>query len=193
MTGRNETGRLWRYGLGAPRMALLENRNVILSGAIDDSAAARMVEELLFLDFEQPGMPITFNVVDSPGGSVTAGYAILDTARRVKAPVSTVGCGMVASMAAILLVCAGDRGRRYATQNCSILLHQPMGMARGQATDVEIAADNLKQTRRRLEELVAEASGLPLERVHGLCERDTHLTAQEALELGLIDRIVEAR
>lgn len=182
-----------QFGLSAVPTAMLRNRTTLVTGEIDDRQASRVVEELLYIDYEQPGQPATMQIVCSPGGSVAAAFAILDTARRVKGGMTTVGTGMVASAAALLLTCAGDKGSRFATKNCTIMIHQPLGTARGQETDVLIAAENLRRTRSHIEALIAEASGLSADRVHELCERDCYLTAEEALELGLIDGIIDHR
>lgn len=182
-----------RFGVSAPLVALVDNGHTVVTGKIETSQATRVVTDLLYLDADKPGSPVTIDIIDSPGGSVSAGFAILDTARRMKGTVSTIGYGMCASMAAVLLVCAGTPGNRYATENTTIMLHQPSGMASGQSTDVTITANWLLRTRSSLEGLIASASGLSPEKVHDICERDTFLTAYEAQELGLIDHVIESR
>lgn len=191
MKSHHTTDLLDQFGLSAPHAALLKNRNVFLDGETTAQRSSAVVKEFLYIEHEQPGLPITLNICNSPGGPVLPGLSILDAARRMNATVSTVGTGLVASMAAVLLCAAGSKGHRYATKNCGIMVHQPSGVAQGQETDVLIAAENLKRTRKLLEDIIAEASGLPLKQVHELCERDTWLTPEEALELNLIDHIID--
>ena len=185
-----ETETLERFGLAAPRYCLLKHNQIVITGEITSAVAARTVEELLFCASEHPGKDICVNIIDSPGGSTSAGLAILDTIHRVKSPVHTVGAGLVASMAAVLLACgASGTGRRSLSPNSDLLLHQPLGGAQGQCSDIQIAARHIATVRSRIEGLLSEASGLPVQKVSRLLDRDTWLGSEEALELGLIDYI----
>lgn len=178
-----------RHGLNAPSIALLENRTVSIWGPIDDLAARRAIENILYLDYENPSKPITLQIF-SPGGSVAAGLAILDACRNAKSSVNTIGIGTCASMAAVLLVCAGDKGSRYVTEHADLMLHQPRSSMSGDATSIETTAKKILRTKDVLEGLIANASGMTREEARRLCDRDTWLEPEEAIALGLIDHIV---
>jgi ATP-dependent Clp protease protease subunit len=170
---------------------LLKDRIVFITGEIEDQMANAVVAQLLFLEMDDPDKDINI-YINSPGGSVTAGMAIFDTMQYVKCEVSTLCVGMAASMGAILLV-AGAKGKRAALPNCEIMIHQPSGGARGQSTDVMIYAERLLANKKRLNEILAERTGQPLEKVARDVERDNFLTAEEALAYGIVDKIVAPR
>ena len=170
---------------------LMKDRIIFLSGPIDDGMANTVVAQLLFLDMENPGADISL-YINSPGGSVTAGMAIYDTMQYVKAPVRTVCVGMAASMGAFLLM-AGDKGKRMALPNSEVMIHQPSGGAQGQATDVTIRAEWLLRTKNKMNKMMAEMTGQPLEKVTQDSERDYFMSAQEALKYGIIDEIYQPR
>lgn len=170
---------------------LLKDRIVFLSGEIGDDMANTVVAQLLFLEMENPDAEISM-YINSPGGSVTAGMAIFDTMNYIKSPVRTVCIGMAASMAAFLLM-AGERGKRLALPNSEVMIHQPLGGARGQATDVAIQAEWLMRTKVKMNKLMSEMTGQPLEKVERDVERDHFLTAQEAKDYGIIDEIYKNR
>ena len=170
---------------------LLKDRIVFLSGEIGDDMANTVVAQLLFLEMENPDADISM-YINSPGGSVTAGMAIFDTMHYIKSPVRTVCIGMAASMAAFLLM-AGEKGKRLALPNSEVMIHQPLGGARGQATDVAIQAEWLMRTKVKMNKLMSEMTGQPLEKIERDVERDHFLSAQEALEYGIIDEIYKNR
>ena len=170
---------------------LLKERIIFLSGEVTDDSASLIVAQLLFLESEDPSKDIQL-YIDSPGGSVSAGLAIFDTMNYIKCDVATTCIGMAASMGAFLLA-AGEKGKRYALPNAEVMIHQPLGGARGQATDIKIAADHILRTRDRLNCILAERTGKPLETIAADTERDNFMTAQEALEYGLIDSIPTKR
>ncbi len=169
---------------------LLQDRIVFLGGEIDSNMANLIVAQLLFLEADDPDKDISL-YINSPGGSVTAGMAIFDTMRYIKAPVSTICIGMAASMGSLLLT-AGAKGKRIALPNSEIMIHQPLGGAQGQASDVAIHAEHLIKTRAKLNSILSECTGQPIERIERDVERDHFLSAQEALEYGLIDNIIQA-
>lgn len=169
--------------------ALLDSGMVFLDGEINDAVAHSVISQLLYLNAKYPTRAIQF-IISSPGGSVDAGYAIYDVMNYVKPPIETIAVGMVASMAAFLLS-SGTRGKRYALPNAKILIHQPSGQAAGQSTDILIAADHIKRTRERMEEVFAHNTRKPIDQVHRDMERDFFMLAQEAKEYGLIDRIIQ--
>ena len=169
---------------------LLQDRIVFLGGEIDSNMANLIVAQLLFLEADDPDKDISL-YINSPGGSVTAGMAIFDTLRYIKAPVSTICIGMAASMGSLLLT-AGTKGKRIALPNSEIMIHQPLGGAQGQASDVAIHAEHLLKTRTKLNRILSECTGQPIERIEQDVERDHFLSAQEALEYGLIDNIIQA-
>ena len=168
---------------------LLRRRVIMLSGAIDADRANDVMARLLYLEHEDPGEPIELRI-NSPGGEVLSGLAILDTVAQVRCPVSTICAGMAASMASVLLAC-GTRGRRRATANARVLIHQPWaGQFQGQATDLERAAEEILRQRARIDRLLSAATGQPVGRIHRDTERDTWFSAAEALDYGLIDEVV---
>ena len=170
---------------------LLKDRVVFLGSAIDDQVANAVVAQLLFLETDNPDADINL-YINSPGGSVTAGMAIFDTMNYIKCPVRTVCVGMAASMGAFLLM-AGEKGKRLALPNSEVMIHQPSGGASGQATDVRIHAEWLLRTKNKMNGLMAEMTGQPLEKIALDVERDYFMSAQEALEYGIIDEIYQPR
>jgi ATP-dependent Clp protease protease subunit len=170
---------------------LLKDRIVFLGGEVDDDAANIIVAQMLFLEMEDPDADIML-YINSPGGSVTAGMAIYDTMKYLKCEVSTLCVGMAASMGAFLLA-AGAKGKRKALPNAEIMIHQPSGGARGQATDIQIHAEQILRIKKKLNEELAKNTGRPLEQVEKDVERDFFLTAAEAKEYGLIDEIFAPR
>ncbi|MBE5815666.1 MAG: ATP-dependent Clp endopeptidase proteolytic subunit ClpP [Clostridiales bacterium] len=170
---------------------LLKDRIVFLSGEIDDDTANLVVAQMLFLEMENPDADISL-YINSPGGSVTAGMAIYDTMNYIKCNVRTVVIGMAASMAAFLLM-AGEKGKRLALPNSEVMIHQPLGGAQGQATDVAIRAEWLLKTKEKMTRLMAEMSGQDIEKVKQDVERDYFMSAEEALKYGIIDEIYQPR
>ena len=170
---------------------LLNDRIIFLSDEVNDTTASLVVAQLLFLEAQDPDKDIDF-YINSPGGSVTAGMAIYDTMNYVKCDVSTICIGMAASMGAFLLS-AGAKGKRIALPNSEIMIHQPLGGARGQASDIKIQADLILRTRDNLNRNLAENTGKSIEEIARDTERDNFMTAQQALEYGLIDKIFEKR
>lgn len=170
---------------------LLKDRIVFLSGEINDDTANLVVAQLLFLEMENPDSDISL-YINSPGGSITAGMAIFDTMNYIKPNVRTVCIGMAASMAAFLLM-AGEKGKRLALPNSEIMIHQPLGGARGQATDVVIHAEWLMKTKKKMNRLIAELTQKPLEKVEADVERDYFMSAEEGLAYGIIDEIYQPR
>lgn len=172
---------------------LLKDRIIFLGEDVNPTSASLIVAQLLFLESEDPDKEI-FLYINSPGGSITDGMAIVDTINYIKCPVSTMCIGMAASMGAVLLAC-GTKGKRYATPNAEILIHQPLisGGLSGQTTEIKIHADHMVKTREKLNKILSERTGQPLERINIDTERDNYMTAQEALEYGLIDGILEKR
>ncbi len=170
---------------------LLNDRIIFLSDEVNDTTASLVVAQLLFLEAQDPDKDIDF-YINSPGGSVTAGMAIYDTMNYVKCDVSTICIGMAASMGAFLLS-AGAKGKRIALPNSEIMIHQPLGGARGQASDIKIQADLILRTRDNLNRILAENTGKSVEEIARDTERDNFMTAQQALEYGLIDKIFEKR
>ncbi len=170
---------------------LLKDRIIFLTGAIDDYTANLVVAQMLFLEMEDPDKPINL-YINSPGGSVTAGMAIYDTMQYLRCPVSTLCIGMAASMGAFLLA-AGAKGMRRALPNAEVMIHQPLGGAQGQATDIMIHAEQIMRIKKRMNEILAERTGQPLEKVEKDTERDHFLSAEEAMAFGIIDSIVPPR
>jgi len=170
---------------------LLKDRIVFLSGEIDDSVADTVVAQLLFLEMEDPDADISL-YINSPGGSVTAGMAIYDTMQYIKPQVRTVCIGMAASMGAFLLM-AGEKGKRLALPNAEVMIHQPLGGAQGQATDVAIRAEWLMRTKKKMIHMMAEMTGQDEAKLAQDCERDYFMTAQEALDYHIIDEIYQPR
>lgn len=170
---------------------LLNDRIIFLSDEVNDTTASLVVAQLLFLEAQDPDKDINF-YINSPGGSVTAGMAIYDTMNFIKCDVSTICIGMAASMGAFLLS-AGTKGKRIALPNSEIMIHQPLGGAKGQATDIKIQAELILRTRDNLNRILAENTGKSIEEIARDTERDNFMTAQQALEYGLIDKIFEKR
>ena len=170
---------------------LLKDRIIFLGEEVSDVTASLIVAQLLFLEAEDPKKDINL-YINSPGGSVTAGMAIYDTMNYIKCDVSTICLGMAASMGAFLLA-GGAKGKRYALPNSEVMIHQPSGGAKGQATDISIHANHILRTKKRLNQILAERTGQPLEVIERDTERDNFLTAQEALEYGLVDKVIEKR
>ena len=167
---------------------LLKDRIIMLSGPIDDNTANSVIAQLLFLDAQDSEKDI-YIYINSPGGSVSSGLAIYDTMNFIKADVQTIAMGMAASMGSFLLT-AGEKGKRFALPNAEIMIHQPLGGAQGQATEIEIAARHILQTRERLNKILAERTGQPMEVIERDTDRDNYMTAQQAKEYGLIDEVM---
>ncbi len=170
---------------------LLKDRIIFLDGEVNDASASLIVAQLLFLEGEDPDKDISL-YINSPGGSVSAGLAIYDTMQYIKCDVSTICIGMAASMGAFLL-CAGQKGKRYALPNSEIMIHQPLGGMQGQATDIKIHADHIIGTKEKLNKILSERTGQPYEKVVDDTERDNFLSADAAKEYGLIDEVIEKR
>lgn len=168
---------------------LLNDRIIFLSDEVNDATASLVVAQLLYLEAQDPDKDISF-YINSPGGSVTAGMAIYDTMNFIKCDVSTVCIGMAASMGAFLLS-AGTKGKRFALPNSEIMIHQPLGGAKGQATDIKIQAELILRTRDRLNAILAKNTGKSIEEIARDTERDNYMTAEQALAYGLIDKVIE--
>ena len=170
---------------------LLKDRIIFLGEEVTDVSASLVVAQLLFLESEDPGKDISL-YINSPGGSVTAGMAIYDTMQYIKCDVSTICIGMAASMGAFLLA-GGAKGKRLALPNAEVMIHQPSGGARGQATEIQIVAENILRTKKKLNEILAANTGKPYDVVARDTERDYYMTAQEAMDYGIIDRVITSR
>ena len=170
---------------------LLKDRIIFLGEEINDAVASTVVAQLLFLESEDPGKDIHM-YINSPGGSVTAGMAIYDTMNYVKCDVSTTCIGMAASMGAFLLS-SGAKGKRYALPNAEVMIHQPLGGAQGQATEIQIAAEHILKTKKKLNQILADNAGKPVDEVEKDTDRDNWLSADEAKEYGLIDEVIKDR
>ena len=170
---------------------LLEDRIIMLSGEIDDAVANTVVAQLLYLEGKDPDKDVSL-YINSPGGSVTAGLAIYDTMNYIKCDVNTICIGMAASMGAFLLS-SGAKGKRYSLPNSEIMIHQPLGGAQGQASDIKIQADHILKIKAKLNKILAKNTGKDIEVVEKDTDRDNYLSAEEALEYGLIDKIFEER
>lgn len=170
---------------------LLNDRIIVLSDEVNDTTASLVVAQLLFLEGQDPEKDISL-YINSPGGSVTAGFAIYDTMQYIKCDVSTICMGMAASMGAFLLS-AGAKGKRYALPNSDIMIHQPSGGAQGQATEIEITAKHILKTKEKLNRILAENTGKPIEVIAQDTDRDNFMSAEEALEYGLIDKVLYSR
>ena len=168
---------------------LLEERIIFLADEVSDDLASLVVAQLLFLEAEDSKKDIMV-YINSPGGSVTAGFAIYDTMRYIKCDVSTICIGMAASMGAFLLA-GGTKGKRFALPNAEIMIHQPSGGAQGQATEIEIAAEHILRTKRRLNEELSKNTGKPIDVVAKDTDRDNWMTANEALEYGIVDKVID--
>jgi ATP-dependent Clp protease protease subunit len=170
---------------------LLNDRIVMLTEEVNDTTSSLVVAQLLYLEGQDPAKDISL-YINSPGGSVTAGMAIYDTMQYIKCDVSTICMGMAASMGAFLLA-AGTKGKRFALPNSDIMIHQPSGGAQGQATDIMIHADHIIATKKKLNQILSERTGQPLETIMKDTERDNFMTAQDALAYGLIDKVIDKR
>ena len=170
---------------------LLEDRIIFLTGEITDEVANSIVAQLIFLEGKDPDKDISL-YINSPGGSVSAGLAIYDTMNFIKCDVTTICVGLAASMGAFLLS-SGAKGKRFALPNSEIMIHQPLGGAKGQASDIEIQANHIKRIKQKINKVLSEQSGQPLEKVEKDTDRDYYMTAPEALEYGLIDKIFDKR
>ena len=168
---------------------LLKDRIIMLGSQIDDNVANSIVSQLLFLQAQDSEKDI-YLYINSPGGSVTAGFAIYDTIQHIKPDVQTICIGMAASMGSFLLA-AGAKGKRFALPNAEVMIHQPLGGAQGQATEIEIAANHILKTREKLNRILAERTGQSIEKIQQDTDRDNFLTAEEAKEYGLIDEVME--
>lgn len=170
---------------------LLKDRIIMLGSPIDDNVANSIVAQLLFLEAEDPNKDISL-YINSPGGSITAGMAIYDTMQFIKADVSTICIGMAASMGAFLLA-AGTKGKRYALPNSEVMIHQPLGGTQGQAADIEIHAKRIIRMREKLNKILSEKTGQPLDVIEADTDRDNFMTAERAVEYGLIDKVLERK
>ena len=170
---------------------LFNDRIIMLNDQVDNASASVIIAQLLYLEGQDPDKDISF-YINSPGGSVSAGLAIYDTMQYIKCDVSTICMGMAASMGAFLLS-AGAKGKRLALPNSEIMIHQPLGQAQGQATDILIHASHIEKTRANLNKILADNTGKPLEIIEKDTERDNFMSAQEALEYGLIDKVITKR
>lgn len=167
---------------------LLKERIIFLGGEINNTVADLIVAQLLFLEAEDPDKDIQL-YINSPGGSVTAGFAIYDTMQYIKPDVSTICIGMAASMGAFLLA-AGEKGKRFSLPNSDIMIHQPIGGAQGQAEDIRIQAERIIEIRERMNKILSDRTGQPLEKIKRDTDRDYHLTAEQAVEYGIIDKVI---
>ncbi len=170
---------------------LLNDRIIMLGDQVDDASASVIIAQLLYLEGKDPDKDISF-YINSPGGSVSAGMAIFDTMNYIKCDVSTICIGMAASMGAFLLA-AGAKGKRYALPHSEIMIHQPLGQTQGQATEILIHAEHIKKTRATLNSILAERTGKSLEQIEKDTERDNFMSAEEAVEYGLIDKVITNR
>ena len=170
---------------------LLNDRIVFLSDEVNDTTASLVVAQMLFLEAQDPDKDISF-YINSPGGSVTAGMAIYDTMQFIKCDVSTICIGMAASMGAFLLS-SGTKGKRFALPHSEVMIHQPLGGARGQASDIQIQAEQILKTKAMLNQILAENTGKPLKTIERDTDRDNYMTAQEAMEYGLVDKVLSKR
>lgn len=170
---------------------LLEDRIIFLSGEIDDAVANTVVAQLIYLEGKDPGKDISL-YINSPGGSVTAGMAIYDTMNYIKCDVSTICIGMAASMAAFLLS-SGTKGKRYALKNSEVMIHQPLGGAQGQASDIKIHAEHILRIKAKMNAILAKNTGRRIEEVERDTDRDNYLSADEALAYGIVDRVYDRR
>lgn len=169
---------------------LLKDRIILLVEEINTISATSIIAQLLFLESENPEAPITI-YINSPGGSISDGLAIYDVMNKVKCPITTICIGMAASMGAFLLSC-GSRGSRYAMPNSTIMIHQPLGGVKGQATEIEIVANRILTLRKKMYNIMSKNSNVDEEMIAKACERDNYLTPKEALEMGLIDKIIDS-
>lgn len=169
---------------------LLQDRIILIDSEINSSLATSIIAQLLYLESENNEAPITM-YINSPGGSISDGLAIYDIMNKIKAPINTICMGMAASMAAFLL-CSGSKGRRYCLPNSTVMIHQPLGGAQGQATEILIVAKRIKYLRQKMYQIISKNTGKTYEEVAQACERDNYLTPEEAKEFGLVDDIIES-
>ncbi|MDR1580204.1 MAG: ATP-dependent Clp endopeptidase proteolytic subunit ClpP [Synergistaceae bacterium] len=170
---------------------LLKDRIIFIGSEIEDAMANLVIAQLLFLESEDPEKDV-FLYINSPGGSVSAGLAMYDTMQYIKCPVSTMCMGLAASMAAVLLA-GGDKGKRIVLPNARILIHQPSGGSRGQASDIKIQADEILKTRKVINGILARQTGQPIDRIERDTDRDYYMSAEEAVEYGLVDKVIQKR
>jgi ATP-dependent Clp protease protease subunit len=170
---------------------LLEDRIIFISGEIDDASANTVVAELIYLEAKNPDKDICV-YINSPGGSVTAGMAIYDTMKYIKCDVSTICVGLAASMGAFLLA-AGTKGKRYCLTNSEVMIHQPLGGAQGQASDIEITAKHIIRTKEKMTKMLAENTNQPIEKVAKDIDRDYYMSAEEAVAYGIVDKVITKR
>lgn len=170
---------------------LLKDRIIFLGDEVTDDSASLVIAQLLFLEAEDPGKDINI-YINSPGGSVTAGMAIYDTMQYIKCDVSTICIGMAASMGAFLLA-GGTKGKRFALPNAEVMIHQPSGGVKGQATEIKIVAENILKTKRKLNEILAQNTGKPIEVIEVDTERDNYMSAEEAKTYGIVDSVIAHR
>lgn len=170
---------------------LLEDRIIVLSEEVNDASASVVIAQMLYLEGQDPEKDISF-YINSPGGSVSAGLAIYDTMQYIKCDVSTICMGMAASMGAFLFS-AGAKGKRYILPNAEVMIHQPLGGAQGQATEIEITARHILQTKERLNKILAANTGKSIEEIYADTDRDNWLTAEQAVEYGIADKVIEKR
>ncbi|MEE0945707.1 MAG: ATP-dependent Clp endopeptidase proteolytic subunit ClpP [Acutalibacteraceae bacterium] len=170
---------------------LLNDRIIMLNGQVDDASASLIVAQMLYLEGQDPDKDISF-YINSPGGSVSAGLAIYDTMQYIKCDVSTICIGMAASMGAFLLS-SGAKGKRYALPNAEVMIHQPLGGAQGQASDILISAKHIERTRENLNKILSENTGKPIEQIAVDTDRDNWMTANEAQEYGIVDKVIAKR
>ncbi len=170
---------------------LLNDRIIMLNGQVDDASASLIVAQMLYLEGQDPDKDISF-YINSPGGSVSAGMAIYDTMQYIKCDVSTICIGMAASMGAFLLS-AGAKGKRYALPNAEVMIHQPLGGAQGQASDILISARHIERTRENLNKILSENTGKPLEQISVDTDRDNWMTAEESRQYGIVDKVIAKR
>lgn len=170
---------------------LLKDRIIIIGDEINDQVANSVIAQLLFLEADNPEKDISL-YINSPGGSTTAGFAIFDTMKHIKPDISTICMGMAASFGAMLLL-AGTKGKRFALPNSEIMIHQPLGGVRGQATEIEISARRILKLRSHINEIIAEHTGQPVEKVAKDTDRDYFMSAEEAIEYGIIDKVINKR
>ena len=169
---------------------LLQDRIILIDSEINSSLATSIIAQLLYLESENNEAPITI-YINSPGGSISDGLAIYDIMNKIKAPINTLCMGMAASMAAFLL-CSGSKGRRYCLPNSTVMIHQPLGGAQGQATEILIVAKRIEYLRQKMYQIISKNTGKTYEEVAQACERDNYLTPEEAKEFGLVDDIIES-
>jgi ATP-dependent Clp protease protease subunit len=170
---------------------LLKERIIFLTGQVYDGVASLICAQFLFLESENPNKDISF-YINSPGGVVSSGLAIYDTMQYIRSPVSTVCIGQAASMGSLLL-CAGEKGKRFALPNSRVMVHQPSGGAQGQASDIEIQAKEILHLRRRLNQIYVDHTGQPLDAIEAKLERDSYMSAQEAKDFGIVDEVVKSQ